>query len=352
MMLAWDYVPSDSDGSTVNSSFHCLQDSERTCTGDEYHRCSLISTFLKNIMCPGKIKRKARVAILWVCLTTVFLPMALIIRFGKYADQSVTASSHDMRTVDGISTVFCEKITIKSSKFIDVYLFPTYPDISPQLQSSYMTQNTSIGVNKYEYWEFYLIKGSKGKDMLKEWESDTSCTTCYMYYTNIYNKCEFFESDDYLLNILETNEYYFVFSNEVKSTVTLQVNFQLNRAMYNITYSINQCLSTSSCTFILKSLSSMVAAFYVEGMDQKDVIVTYSCEARLWLYISAFFLIPTFFGLSASLTLICCCRTKTNPSSQQQRIWNTSQSFNSVGQINQIYTDPPPTYEDVICGRV
>ncbi|KAL3847439.1 hypothetical protein ACJMK2_018346 [Sinanodonta woodiana] len=377
MMHDGEFLPSDSDGCTGNSSFHGLQDSERNCICDESNRCHLISIFFKKIMCLRKLKRRTRVAIIWVWLTTIFLPMALIFRFGMYADQSVTASSQDMRTVDGISTEFCEKVTIKSSNIIDAYLFPNYPDISPRLLSSNMKKNASVGVNKYEYWGFYIIKGStvkvsscisrytalisymdfyviKGKDKLKEWESDGSCITCYTYYTNIYKKCAFFESNDLLLNISETDEYYFAFSNQVKSILTLQVNFKFNRAVYNITYAINQCIRTTSCTFNLESRSSMVAAFYVEGIDQSDITVTYSCEARLLLYISAFFLIPTVFGICASLTVICCCRNKlrTNPSSQQHRIWYTSHFLNSVDQTNEIYTDLPPSYDDVICGRV
>ena len=227
-------------------------------------------------------------------MLSIFLTTGLVLGVKWYKPQAKPASPTDMRIVGGLSTVFCDGVTITSDDGITSFLLDAPPAISSNT-TQYVSspQTTMIKPDKYEYWGFYLLAGSsitihsclhssnyinlymyviKGSENFESWRSDIDCSDCTVDHKIYYKACDKygFHGYNYTLNIKDTDDYYFAYANTGWSPVDLTATFDMNRTTYSLTDYEKTCQNSTYCTFPLSLGSSETAVFYVPETDSYE----------------------------------------------------------------------------------
>lgn len=100
------------------------------------------------------------------CLLTAILPSILIIiplylRHSKYADVNFVVTESDIMEVrDGISTVFCEKHSLKMNKSFNAFQLSHKPEVSAIRKHIRINKSMTLPDDTLEYWGFFLLKGA------------------------------------------------------------------------------------------------------------------------------------------------------------------------------------------------
>ena len=252
-------------------------------------------------------------------MLAIFLTTGLVLGLKWYGSQSKPASPTDMRVIGGLSTVFCDSVTIQSDDRINAFLLDAPPALSSNI-TQYVTspETTRIHPDQYEYWGFYLLAGSsitvyntclyilyyspvyviKGSENLESWKYDIDCDECTIHESMNVTQCykNIFDGYDFTLNIKETDDYYFAYANNGQLPQDLKVTFTIDRTTYKLTGDKTSCQNTTDCTFPLSIGSSETAVFYVPETDSYDMSVHTKCDARVWVYILIFCIIPVSVG--------------------------------------------------------
>ena len=273
----------------------------------------------------------------------------LLIHLVVFSDIVYGVSESDMRPVaeSEFSFLMCKSLTTRtplSSHYRhDAYLFcggsgggaatPAQLPLAPETETHRALRHAYVSGQSYAIWGFYLVPQSdvrfttctydaeydvyvvKGRNNLDRWKKSRGlCDDCFIAKSDN-PVCQVFGSRTrYLIDIADTDEYFFVFSNIYPPTWGLskiEVEFELNRTVYDTSNATQKCTDEYECRFtypnkqcftIVKLLSDPAAEVSISG----DLLLTVSLGPRTWSYIAFFVLAPCLiFLLTATSVSVC-----------------------------------------------
>lgn len=283
----------------------------------------------------------------------------------------MTASPTDVRKLDTISQLFCNSVTIQSSTYISTYKFDTEPEVSPNLVPFYMSETVSLARDEYQYWGFYLLKGSvitarvcttvnvyqfKGKYTLDKWTNGykTDSVESFLISTSM---CRMGRGESTIVNITasQSDYYYFLFVNTEDFDYqgrNVDVDFYIRRRFYNIhsNSSTVVCIRDVECTVQLPVLSSESIVFYVPSFTRLyDFPVDITCNRRVYMYVLVFGIVPFFFGMAVTYVILKCSKRQNGQRGRSEsNIFTVSDSEHMLGYEQFHVQLSPPSYADVL----
>ncbi|XP_018562651.1 uncharacterized protein LOC108904538 isoform X1 [Anoplophora glabripennis] len=100
------------------------------------------------------------------CLMTTILPTILIIiplylRHSVFADVTHPVAESDVVPIeDGLSTVFCEALSLKMNTSFNAFQLRGKPQLSQKRKHIRLKKSMTLPDDTLEYWGFYLLKGA------------------------------------------------------------------------------------------------------------------------------------------------------------------------------------------------
>ncbi|KAF2879332.1 hypothetical protein ILUMI_26843 [Ignelater luminosus] len=105
--------------------------------------------------------RVVKLCIFGIALPAIFISLPLYLRYHVYAMQLYPFAVSDMRLLDrSISTVWCQKQTVKLNTTFNAFVLPHHPQVAPDRKPLSMERTLYLDDDMKEYWGFYLLKGS------------------------------------------------------------------------------------------------------------------------------------------------------------------------------------------------
>ena len=259
----------------------------------------------------------------------------VIISYGSsYFCQGLTANSTSQPISQSSATLFL--LSSRPDLLTDAEQF----DLSESITLNELTTDTDISYNaatwKFylndgsdvsldncfddiefgEYAEFFLIKGTKAH---KKWVNNPR-ETYAVYYKNLTSKCQ-----TMVYHVQEDDIYFFSFYTDYLLTVTLNIDFHFNRAVYYI----SQGSIVQSCSFPLDgysgcSLSVPMSSGYTTFLslntnppvDYDDgANIKIHCQPRVWFYavvvVGSVFVVAVTILVLIIMCLVCLAIRKT-----------------------------------------
>ncbi|XP_049799115.1 uncharacterized protein LOC126234467 [Schistocerca nitens] len=108
-------------------------------------------------------RRVATFCLLTAVLPTVLLVIPLYLRHSVFSDRMFEVAEDEilvLETVEGISTVFCQGHSLKMNSTFNAFQLRTVPEIGTKMKSSKIIKKFSLHDDTWEYWGFFLPKGS------------------------------------------------------------------------------------------------------------------------------------------------------------------------------------------------
>lgn len=108
-------------------------------------------------------RRVATFCLLTAVLPTVLLVIPLYLRHSVFSDRVFEVAEDEvlvLETVEGISTVFCQSHSLKMNSTFNAFQLRTVPEIGTKMKSSKIIKKFSLLDDTWEYWGFFLPKGS------------------------------------------------------------------------------------------------------------------------------------------------------------------------------------------------
>ncbi|KAH3813855.1 uncharacterized protein LOC127834358 [Dreissena polymorpha] len=294
--------------------------------------CCLFCSLILFFTCLMKMKTRTRIILTWfyVILGAV---LAIVLTLRHNASAEVPISPSDMKILNQPSTMFCQRAQLDCSSLIDYYVMKNEPSIDESKVVNY-TENVygNIERNTYEYWGFYLLKGSKvkmsyaisdsigfyifkGDDGFNKWKKDARCNNCY--WTQRYL---FYSGTTGEYNITETDQYYFLFSYDnqfVFPSVNVDVTFHLSRTRYVLDDVNIRCPNNFDCTVDLYGESRVIVVRMPEHSSFDSPVNVY-CRPRVYMYFLLYALAPCVVGICVTVA-ICIFARKKNSTQRDRR---------------------------------
>ena len=318
------------------------------------------------------LKPKTRLKYMWTLIVSFSLIIGLAVGLGTYGKRSMDTSSSDMRQIrSGLSPRFCTGVKVTSSSYpLSVYMLPEKPVIqSKNLTSHSYHKYAALEANTYEYWGFYLLKGSyvtisacskdngidyylvKGEHNLHKWQDDNYCSSCFEIHKS--TKDCFHGNSTFTHKIYSSDEYYFIWANHLHYRSSVTVTFHLNRATYDLSSAIHSCTDSHECLLYYsneESRESVVIA--VPDLDIDNVKIYSTCLRRDGVFIGIFFVMPLGIGICLSAVIyFAWFRRRLKQSSLPYSTLQTDVSYNTSAQYATFHqtstpSAPPPSYSD------
>ncbi|XP_045201115.2 uncharacterized protein LOC123554825 [Mercenaria mercenaria] len=325
------------------------------------------------LFCLTKMKPKSRIILTWFYTVICACVTGSLVARYHYLNK-LAASPTDMREIDMVSTTFCESVTVTSSSPITVYKFYSVPEIGNTYTDFYRRVSTNLERDEYQYWGFYLLKGSiitarvcgraylyriVGKDKLNQWiggshrdSSDGGPILTNYCGSGIYQPI--------IVNVTATKseQYYFLFLNTVLingQRTNVKVDFVLQRKFYMGRNNVSTivCMESSNCTVPLSAQSSETVVFYVPDHVRTDEIQVISrCKPRVYMYILVFGILPFLIGTLITCAIVKFTRKRNTETDRPGRsIFTVSDNEDETlqGYINENFQLQlsPPSYAEV-----
>lgn len=329
--------------------------------GSDNNVCCVLCYILFFLLCLVKMKPRSRIILTWLyCIVGACLTGGLI--GGHYASRVLSASPTDMREVDQISSTFCHSVLIDSSSMISTYKFESEPKINESSSLKYNDKvSTSLKWNSYEYWGFYLLRGSvatamicpdngmyvyliKGKDNLKAWIDDSYCSNCYEkeYVLSFCSHAAYGTAITFTAST--SDQYYFLFANEGYSVigpgpVKADITFMLDRKQYDLTESSLICSHDFDCNVPISMYSSETVVFYVPRESPRDNPTTIYCRPRVVIYLVLFALLPVMCGILVTYLIV-----RLTKKENQNRQRSDSERLHGIANESCHITVTPPGF--------
>ena len=131
------------------------------CNGN-HNDCSCCKSCCLAFTCIS-LKPKTKLKYMWTLILSLSLIIGPAVGLGTYGKRSMNTSLSDMRQIrSGLSPRFCTGVKVTSSSYpLSVYMLSDKPVIqSKNLTSRSYHEYAALEANTYEYWGFYLLKGS------------------------------------------------------------------------------------------------------------------------------------------------------------------------------------------------
>lgn len=100
------------------------------------------------------------------CLMTAILPTILIIiplylRHSVFADVTYPVAESDVVPIeDGVSSIFCEALSLKMNSSFNAFQLRGTPQLSQKRKHIRLKKSMTLPDDTLEYWGFYLLKGA------------------------------------------------------------------------------------------------------------------------------------------------------------------------------------------------
>ena len=272
--------------------------------------CAWSRVFVDVAVCCKGQSSKRRYAILWTWIVVIVFIAAMATSLGTYGPRVTEMSESDMREVtSGVSTTFCTDVTIKSiDAQFDAYILHGKPKIRQDRNSYQYNKTMSIPNEKYKYWGYYLLKGTKleikncaydnhtfdvyiiqGKNNFDAWKRNSYDTSSYKEYYLTFHCPGFFN-----FYVSETDEYYIVYVNH-GSEASITATFSLNRTVYDTSDSVAWCKNVRYCDLSYSGqVSDESVVIFVKSAqnEEGDATLNTECKHRVWVFVLVFFLVP------------------------------------------------------------
>lgn len=274
--------------------------------------------------CRGKnhVQRMFRI---WAWLFIIALVTGLAVGFGGFGPKSVPASPTDMIPItNGIHSSFCHGVDIDTTIPVSVFLLLSTPAVSATKVKYVTTQTALIAEDRYEYWGFYLLSGSKielevcgdrdgdmyiikGDGNFDSWKEDN-------YNVGTYKKTvrtkacvsPHHDATKIQFSVTVTGEYYLVLTNHNYKPLSASITFLLDRTVYDLGQNTKFCSNTTHCHVDLAGENeSKSIVVYVPETDDFDFNVKTACLRRNEVFIYIFLLIPLVIGFLATGYFVC-----------------------------------------------
>lgn len=101
------------------------------------------------------------------CLLTAILPVALIVlplylRHSVFADVTYAVAESDIIEIrDGVSSLFCQKHSLRMNTSFNAFQLSKMPEISENRKHIRLKKSMTLPDDTLEYWGFYLLKGAE-----------------------------------------------------------------------------------------------------------------------------------------------------------------------------------------------
>ncbi|TMW52334.1 hypothetical protein DOY81_002591 [Sarcophaga bullata] len=105
--------------------------------------------------------------VLIFCILIVILPATLIViplylRRTVFADVVYPVAESDIIEIrDGISSIFCQKHSLKMASHFNAFQLASRPEISTNHKHIRLKKSMTLPDDTFEYWGFYLLKGAR-----------------------------------------------------------------------------------------------------------------------------------------------------------------------------------------------
>ena len=333
-----------------------------------YAPCQLVAFLL----CLTKMKPRSRIILTWFyTIICACVTGSLVAKYHYKNDLAATAT--DMRKIDMVSTSFCESVTVKSTVPITTRKFYKPPTISDSTSLYYFRVSTSLNWNQYQFWGFYLLKGSKitvhacgraylykiiGGDKLNDWV-DGSRRESFDGPPVVISDClEGLYPTIVDITATKSAQYYLLFHYDqtLGSEQPNKVNadFILKRKYYNIMPNVSDvvCLKSVSCTVPLAADSKETVAYIVPNYDNlNEISITSHCKPRVFMYLIVFGALPFLVGMFFTCMILKLARKHARDRDRgEPSVFTVSGNEESVldGYINQNFRLQlsPPSYDE------
>lgn len=272
--------------------------------------------------CKGK-NHVHRIFRIWTWIFIFAFISSMSVAFGGFGPTDVPASPSDMIPITrGLHFSFCEGVAIDTTIPISTYLLPSTTLASTKANYS-INQTALVGVDRYEYWGFYLLSGStielhvcgdnrgdmyiiQGEGHFGSWKEDNYDT--WTYVKTVKTRPCFRNQDATKLqyNITSTDEYYFVLTNHNHWPLSARITFMLNRTVYDLKHSTRICNNSKHCHIdFSEENKSKTIIVYVPESDDFDFNVKTACLRRTEVFIYIFMVIPLVMGFLATGYFVC-----------------------------------------------
>lgn len=335
--------------------------------------CSL--TF-GSIFCCRPMRKNTRIKILWAWLLLLAVTSAVVLGCVVYSPFKLLATPTDMIPIQNhVHFLFCEEVNIISPGLqFNGYIMSGTLEIDDSKSQQY-SQKTALFIKErvYEYFAFYFLERSKialkhcsedfltftviiGKDNFEIWKKYQYCDNCYFDKRFLFaaGSCVSEEAySDFVLETIVADEYFIIYSNDNFKDVWVDINIELDRAMYNFQNSTTVCTDSIQCDIILDGPEETPLIWV---MDYNYNLGQYNhpqfsikCVPRIWAYLLLHGFPVLFIGICLSMIIKKSCR---NPETNNLNIQNerTPLLYNSAvlpPSYSTVFREPPK-YEDVM----
>ena len=245
----------------------------------------------------------------------------------------------ETRLID-VSQTFCDGIEVEDPSHLmpaTAYVLTRGPSLT-QEHDYVISEITTVSYNSYQFWNYYLHHGSsmnasiclqsgqsvefyiiQGSKSFQNWQDGEDS---FIKFELVGSMCPRYVSID-LEFVDGTDDYFFAYASN-SGTVTFETNMSFNRKEFGIVAQNvkDSCKAgggnSRKCTLSIPYsgkhyfLLATGNTSSTEG-DQYGAPVSWSCQARVWVYMLAF-LLPALIGilLVTAICVVCCIRQRTH----------------------------------------
>ncbi|OWF40559.1 uncharacterized protein LOC110463620 [Mizuhopecten yessoensis] len=283
-------------------------------TCDDFKRCCLCLGLCFG--CRGK-NNFHRIFRIWGWIAVLSLVTGLAVGFGKYGPTAIPASPSDMIPLThGIHSSFCEGVIVDTTFPVNTYLLPSPPIVSTRQVKHTINQTAVVVRNRYEYWGFYLLSGSKieidicgdndgdlylikGDSKFSSWKEDNYDPGTYKKTVRTkLCKSPSHSRTRLTYSVALTDEFYIVLTNHNRHPLSASITFNINRAVFVLGDGTEVCHKSLKCHVDLSGDNADGSiVVYVPESDDFDFDVKTVCLRRSSVFIAIFLIVPLVIGL-------------------------------------------------------
>ena len=349
--------------------------------GSHYHAerrtrrcCAACCAGIGVCVCCVGLSTKSRIAVLWTWIILIFLIAAMATSFGRYGPRVMESTESDMTEMtSGLSTDFCTGVVVTSPDTqFDAYILSNKPQINEDTIPYQFRKTVNLTSEKYEYWGYNLLKGSRlkiencpndshrfdmyiiqGEGNFNTWKNNNDNRDVQSHTQHyVTSSCPSFVSYD----VFETDEYYIVYANKehVFGQGTLSATFYLNGTVYDTSNYVQWCKDVKYCDLSYSNQGSDESlVVFVKSAENSDGDATLhtKCKHRSWMFVLVFLLVPIVAGAFFSFMIYIKCRkplkhnTRPGAASESRPLMSTPKS-SSVQSPYPKQQYGPPSYQE------
>ena len=292
-----------------------------------------------------------------------------ILGFWAFAPDNPLVSPGDMRpVVKHISYLFCDEVQVVSQGLtFDGYL--TSKSTLGFRTNEQVNQRTALAVENlsYNYFSFYFLQNSeldliscatvymvfyfiRGRDNFEAWkEYGDGCEGCFLSkrYINPTDCSNIYTGQEFQWTVMQEDEYFLVYSNPNGDNTWINVNFRINRVVYELDNALKYCSNQNKCEINLKNADDVVVVVSNDADlgEFSHSSLTTKCGPRIWAYLVIHGVPVLIIGITASLLIQRFCSSRERNSTPNER---SPLLYSPAAPPDYQYViQTPPKYDDI-----